>query len=98
MIEMTGPPGESVVLKVGGGSDPRAVGSSIAHSLAEGKNVQLRAVGAAAVNQSAKAIAIASGWTAPRGYGLAAVIGFADVPGREEGTTISAITMRLIRT
>jgi len=87
----------AVVLKVGGGSDPRAVGSSIAHSLAEGKTVQLRAIGAGAVNQAVKATAIASGWTAPRGYGLLMRPGFADVDGREEGVKISAITLTIVK-
>lgn len=95
MTETTDATG-TVVLKVGGGSDPRAVGSSIAHSLNEGKDVQLRAVGAGAVNQAVKAVAIASGWTAPRGYSLAMKPGFADVAGRE-GTPISAITLNVLK-
>jgi len=88
--------GEAVVLKVGGGSDPRAVGSTLAHSLVEGKQVSLRAVGAGAVNQAIKAVAIATQWTAPRGYGLAAIPGFEDVEGRD-GTKISAITLKIMK-
>ena len=86
---------ETVVLKVGAGSDARAVGSSVAHSVFEGKTVQLRAVGAGAVNQATKAVAIAQGWTAPRGIRLATIPGFADVEGRDGGT-ISAITLQVI--
>jgi stage V sporulation protein S len=87
---------EAVVLKVGGGSDPRAVGSAIAHSLAEGKQVTLRGVGAGAINQAVKAIAIATQWTAPRGYGLACIPGFEDIEGRDGGK-ISAVSLRIIR-
>lgn len=87
----------SVVLKVGGGSDARAVGSSIAHSLAEGKEVHLRAVGAGAVNQAQKAVAIASSWTAPRGYSLATKPGFCDVPSRDGASTISAMTFQVLK-
>lgn len=85
-----------VVLKVSGSSDPRSVGSALAHCLEEGREVVLRAVGAAASNQAAKAIAISSTWVAPRGYQVVAVIGFQDVPGREPGTTISALTYRIL--
>lgn len=87
---------EAVILKVGGGSDPRAVGSAIAHSLAEGKQVSLRGVGAGAVNQACKAVAIATQWTAPRGYGLAMVPGFEDIEGRDGGT-ISALSFRIMK-
>jgi stage V sporulation protein S len=89
-------PDDSIVLKVGAGSDPRAVGSAVAHSLAEGKNVLLRAVGAGAVNQAVKAVAVATQWTSPRGYGLLMRAGFTDVPGREGGT-ISAVTLQIIK-
>lgn len=87
---------ESIVLKVGGGSDPKAVGSVIAHSLAEHKQVSLRAVGAGAVNQAVKSIAVATQWTAPKGFTLACVPGFEDVPGNDGGT-ISAIVLKILK-
>ena len=87
---------ETVLLKVSGSSDARKVGSSVAHSIHEKKTVVLRAVGAGAINQAQKAVAIATQWTAPRGIRLATIPGFEDVPGREEGTTISAMTFQVI--
>jgi stage V sporulation protein S len=85
-------------LKVAGGSDAKALGSSIAHYILEGKQVQLRALGAAAVNQSVKAVAIANGWVAPRrGKVLALVPSFMNVPGRD-GFTISGLVMNVIET
>lgn len=86
---------ETVVLRVKAGSDARKVGSAVAHSVFEKKNVVLRAVGAGAVNQAAKAVAIANGWTGPRGERLAMIPGFADVEGRDGGT-ISALAFQVI--
>jgi stage V sporulation protein SpoVS len=86
---------EIVVLKVGGGSDARKVGSSMAHHVAEGKAVVLRAIGASAVNQVQKAVALSSQWTAPRGHILATVPSFTDVEGRD-GSPITAIEFRVV--
>lgn len=85
-----------VVLKVGAGSDPRKVGSSVAHCVFENKRVTLRAVGAGAVNQAVKATAISSQWTAPRGIRVAFIPGFEDIPDREGTGTISAMTFKVV--
>lgn len=86
---------ETVMLKVSAGSDARKVGSSIAHCMAEGKEVHIRTVGAGATNQAIKATAIANSWAALRGERWALIPGFADVPGKD-GKTISAITLQVI--
>lgn len=86
---------EVVVLKVSASSDARKVGSSVAHSVAEGKAVYLRAIGAGAVNQVQKAVALSTQWTAPRGHQLATLPSFTDVPGRD-GDTITALTFKVI--
>jgi stage V sporulation protein S len=80
---------EDNVLRVSAGSNPQAVASAIAHSIYESRNCKLRAVGAGAVNQATKAIAIARGYTAPRGLDLVCVPGFATIESHEG--TISAI-------
>lgn len=82
------------VIRVGGGSDPSAVASAISNAFYERQEVTLRAVGASAVNQANKAIAIARGYIAPRGLDLYCRQGFANVPGRG-GEDISAIVFRL---
>lgn len=87
---------EPVVLKVAASSDARKVGSSVAHHIAENKSIILRTVGAGAVNQAQKAVAIASGWTAPRGVRLATIPGFADIPDRSGTGTISAMTFQVV--
>lgn len=81
------------VLKVSGSSNPQSVGSALARSVNAGQTPKLRAIGASAVNQAAKAAAIARGFVAPRGIDLSFVIGFDDIEG-ENGETISAISFK----
>ena len=80
---------EENILRVSAGSNPQAVASAIAHSIYELRSCKIRAVGAGAVNQATKAIAIARGYTAPRGLDLICVPGFASIESHEG--TISAI-------
>jgi stage V sporulation protein S len=80
---------EEGILRVGAGSNPQAVASAIAHSIYETRNCKIRAIGAGAVNQAVKAIAIARGYTAPRGLDLICIPGFASVESHDG--TVSAI-------
>jgi stage V sporulation protein S len=84
---------EENILRVGAGSTPQTVASAIAHAIYENGTVTLRAVGAGAVNQTVKAIAIASGYTAPRGISLVCIPGFASV--ESNGDTISAMIFKV---
>lgn len=81
------------IVKVSGTSNPQSVGSIVARSVVAGQSPKMRAIGASAVNQAAKACAIARGFVAPRGIDLSFVIGFDDIQG-ENGETISAITFK----
>ena len=65
------------VLRVGNDSDVKQVASSLSFALADNKRVILRAVGAGAVSQMAKACAIARGYVATRGVDLVVRPGFA---------------------
>lgn len=84
---------EENYLRVSGGSSAQQVGSAIAHALYESPVVKLRAVGASAVNQAVKAIAIARGYVAPRGLDLICKPGFTSIESREG--TISAIVFTI---
>jgi stage V sporulation protein S len=84
---------EEKFLRVSAGSNAQSVGSAIAHALYENPTVKLRAVGASAVNQAVKAIAIARGYVAPRGLDLVCKPGFTSVESREG--TISAIVFTI---
>jgi len=57
-------------LKVSSKSDPKAVAGALAAVVREEKKVELQAVGAGAVNQTIKAIAISRGYVAPNGMDL----------------------------
>jgi stage V sporulation protein S len=81
------------LIRVGASTRPKSVASVIAKSVIAGHRPEIRAIGASAVNQAAKACAIAAGYTAPRGRHLAFIIGFDDVVG-DNGDTISAMVFR----
>jgi stage V sporulation protein S len=73
------------VLKVSADSKPKAVAGAIAAVLREKGNVEIQAVGAGAVNQAVKAIAISRGFVAPNGIDLVAIPAFTkvDIEGEE---------------
>lgn len=84
------------VLRVSAGSNPQSVASAIAHSIYETRAATVRAVGAGAVNQAVKAIAIARGYTAPRGLDLVCIPGFASIESHDG--QISAIVFSISAT
>ena len=67
------------VLKVSSDSKPKAVAGALAAVLREKGSVELQAVGAGAVNQAVKAIAITRGFVAPNGIDLIAIPAFTKV-------------------
>ena len=81
-------------LRVSASSNSQSVASAIAHAVYDSKAVKLRAVGAGAVNQAVKAIAIARGYVAPRGIDLTCKPGFTTIESRdgEISAIIFAIT------
>lgn len=70
-------------LRVSAGSNPQSVASAIAHAIYDKREVKVRAVGAGAVNQAVKAIAIARGYVAPRGMDLTCKPGFTTIESRD---------------
>jgi len=70
---------EDDVLRVAANSNAQAVASAIAHSIYEKRTCKIRAVGAGAVNQANKAMAIARSYTAPRGLDIACIPGFTTI-------------------
>jgi len=84
-----------VLLKVKSSSSAANLAAAIANNIYENKEVVIRAIGAAAVNQSMKAVAIANGYVAPRGIGrLLVLAGFTTVT-MADGE-ISALTFRIV--
>jgi stage V sporulation protein S len=80
------------VLKVSATSKPKSVAGALAAVLREKGSAEVQAVGAGAVNQAVKAIAIARGYVAPNGIDLVAVPAFAEIMiENEERTAIRFI-------
>lgn len=67
------------VLKVSSQSQPKSVAGALAAVLRENSTAELQAVGAGAVNQAVKAIAITRGFVAPNGIDLIVVPAFAEI-------------------
>ncbi|MDR2197053.1 MAG: stage V sporulation protein S [Coriobacteriales bacterium] len=66
-------------LKVSSKSSPSSVAGAIAGMIKDGVPVELQSVGAGAVNQAVKAIAIARGFLAPIGIEIVCSPSFADI-------------------
>lgn len=84
---------ETTLLRVKGSSSPISLASVIAHGVYEGKQIALRAIGAAAVNQAMKATAIAQSYVGAKGMRILLIPGFADVE-MDDGT-VTALVFRL---
>lgn len=82
-------------MRVGAASNPQSLASAISHAMYDNKQVTLRAIGAGSICQAMKALAIARGFTGPRGIDLAVIPGWANVTG-ERGDELSAMTFRVI--
>ncbi|VWX37869.1 stage V sporulation protein S [Exiguobacterium oxidotolerans] len=79
-------------LKVSAKSNPNAVAGAIAGVLREKGSVEIQAIGAGALNQSIKAVAIARGFVAPAGMDLICIPAFTDIMiDGEERTAIKLI-------
>ena len=85
---------EEDVLRVSAGSNPQSAAAAVAHAIYENRQCKIRAVGAGAVNQAVKAIAIARGYTAPRGLDLSCIPGFASIESHDG--QISAIVFLVV--
>ncbi len=67
------------VLKVSAQSQPKSVAGALAAVLRENNTAEVQAVGAGAVNQAVKAIAITRGFVAPNGIDLVVVPAFSEI-------------------
>jgi stage V sporulation protein S len=67
------------ILKVSAGSNPKSVAGALAAVIREKNCAELQAVGAGAVNQSIKAIAITRGYVAPNGINLICIPAFSEI-------------------
>jgi stage V sporulation protein S len=82
------------ILRVSGSSPAAPLASALSHAVYDGKKVVLRAIGAGAVNQAVKAVAIAQTYVGQRGLVLSVRPGFQTVPMPERD--VSAIILKVI--
>ena len=77
------------VLKVSKSSNPGSVAGALAGVMRERGTAEIQAIGAAAVNQAIKSIAIARGFLAPSGYNIVCIPAFSEITvAGEERTAI----------
>lgn len=97
-MDTTGLPHDAIseenILRVKSSSAAPQLASAISHAVYDNKEVYLRAIGAGAVNQAMKAIAIATSYTAARAVRIACIPGFATVK-MADGAEISALVLRV---
>ena len=67
------------ILKISSKSNPNSVAGAIAGLVKESSKAEMQAIGAGALNQAIKAVAIARGYVAPTGHDLSLVPGFVDI-------------------
>ena len=84
------------IIKVGSKSNPNSVAGALANVFRTTGNVEIQAIGAGALNQAIKAIAIARGFVAPSGKNLICIPAFTDISiDGEERTAIKLIVEAL---
>ena len=80
------------ILKISSKSNPNSVAGALAAIIKEKNIVEIQAVGAGAINQAVKAIAIARGFVAPSGRDIVCIPAFTDIEiDGEERTAIKLI-------
>ena len=75
------------ILKVSSQSKPSAVAGAIAGVIRDSGRAEVQAIGAGAINQAVKAVAIARGYLAPAGMDIVCVPAFVDVRVNNEDRT-----------
>ena len=79
-------------LKVSSKSNPNSVAGALANVMRERGSVEMQAIGAGALNQAIKAVAMARGFVAPSGKNLICIPAFTDIIiDGEERTAIKLI-------
>ena len=84
------------IIKVSSKSNPNKVAGALANTLREKESIEMQAIGAGALNQAIKAIAIARGFVAPSGKNLICIPAFSNILiDNEEKTAIKLIVEAL---
>ena len=81
------------VLKVSSTTKPNSIAGAIAGIIREEGKVQIQTIGAAALNQTIKGIAIARGYIAPTGHEIVCIPFFKDIEVNGEIRTAIVLTI-----
>lgn len=85
-------------LKVSSKSNPNSVAGALVSVIKEKGKAEMQAVGAGALNQAVKAVAIARGFVAPSGVDLICTPSFADIViAGEERTAMILLVEKRVR-
>jgi len=71
--------GDVRIFRVSGRSNPNSVAGALASAIREQGWAEMQAIGAGAINQAVKAVAIARGYLAPGGIDIVCVPAFTEV-------------------
>jgi len=85
------------ILKVSSKSNPGSIAGAIAGKIKEDGKIEIQAIGAASVNQTIKAIAIARGFIAPSGFDLICIPSFTNIEMEDENDVRTGIRL-LVKT
>ncbi len=84
------------VLKVSSKSNPNLVAGALVNILKENENIEIHSIGAGALNQSIKAVAIARGFVAPSGKDIVVIPSFLEVTIDGQVKTAIKLTVRMV--
>ncbi len=84
------------IIKVSSKSKPSSVAGALANCFRNKSVIEVQAIGAGAINQTIKAVAIARGYVAPMGKDLIIVPSFCDILIDNQERTAIKITIKSI--
>lgn len=84
------------ILKVSTKSNPNLVAGALVNILKEKENVEIHSIGAGALNQAIKAVAIARGFVAPSGKEIAIIPSFWEVTIEGQIKTAIKIVVKML--
>ena len=84
------------ILKVSSKSNPNLVAGALVNILKEDNRAEIHSIGAGALNQAVKSIAIARGYLTPSGQDLVAVPSFLEVKIEEQIKTAIKLEIKLV--
>lgn len=96
MAELVDTGADAHVLRVSASTPPQELAAAVAHACYEGEPPTLRAIGAGAVNQAQKALAIASQYVAGRALYLVVRPGFVNIKMADNPEPVTGMIFKVV--